>query len=434
MGNELLAADAPPAKRPAISSTTTTTTHTTAADGTATTISSLGQNQLLDIFLRLPNLPSLVRAALTCRPWLGAVRSSRSFRRLFRALHPAPLIGLFIDIDGAAAPSFVPLRRSDPDVTAAVRRGDFLLTSLPVNDDEDTSWCITGCRHGYVLLWNKIVWKNPTVAAVNPMTWAVGIIPVHRDVWAGRSGRRRHFAFLGFHLLSSEENPRSFRVVCVCADKQRVRVAVFSPEARDWAVHPWVHVGGDNSLKSSAGTLVSGSVYWPFHGEGRMIKINTATMDISFVDLPLQIKVEGSNFRAGETKDGQLCIVYASDDFLLRAWTRSLDAHGIEVWVLENIISLSEGIDEITEGCVLDLPVDLKVVQVRSGYVYLSATCMTHPGTLRCWFISVSLETIEHELLVDGCFGGSVCPYSMAWPPCLVGDDGSIGHEVEGSH
>ncbi|KAM3262884.1 hypothetical protein ACQJBY_053178 [Aegilops geniculata] len=285
MGTELLAADAPPAKRPSISSTTTHVI--TAADGTtATTISSLGQDQLLDIFLRLPNLPALVRAALTCRPWLGAVRSSRSFRRLFRALHPAPLIGLFIDIDGAAAPSFVPLRRSNPDVIAAVRRGDFLLTSLPVNDEEDTSWCITDCRRSYVLLWNKIVWKNPTVAAVNPMTWAVDIIPVHRDVWAGRSGRRRHFAFLGFHLLSCEENPRSFRVVCVCADKQRVRLAVFSPETRDWAVHPWVHVGGDNSLKSSAGTLVDGSVYWPFHGEGRMIRINTATMDISFVDLP----------------------------------------------------------------------------------------------------------------------------------------------------
>uniref|UniRef100_M8BB35 F-box domain-containing protein n=1 Tax=Aegilops tauschii TaxID=37682 RepID=M8BB35_AEGTA len=101
MGNELLAADAPPAKRPAISSTTTTTTPTTAADGTATTISSLGQDQLLDIFLTPPTPPARARAALPCRPWLGAVRSSRSFRRLFRALHPAPLIGLFIDIDGA---------------------------------------------------------------------------------------------------------------------------------------------------------------------------------------------------------------------------------------------------------------------------------------------------------------------------------------------
>ncbi|EMS50740.1 hypothetical protein TRIUR3_06145 [Triticum urartu] len=289
MGTELPAADAPPAKRPSISSTTTT--HATAVDGTIITISSLGQDQLLEIFLRLPNLPALVRAALTCRPWLGAVRSSQSFRRLFRALHPAPLlIGLFIDIDGAAVPSFVPLRRSNPDVIAAVRRGDFLLTSLPVNEDEDTSWCITDCRHGYVLLWNKIVWKNPTVAAVNPMTWAVDVIPVPRDVWAGRSGRRRNFAFLGFHLPSADEKPSSFRVVCVCADKQRVRVAVFSPETRDWAVPPWVHVGGDNSLKSSAGTLVGGSVYWPFHGEGRMIKINTATMDISFVDLPSQIK------------------------------------------------------------------------------------------------------------------------------------------------
>ena len=77
----LLLPDAPVAKPPSIPSTATTTTLATAADGT-TTISWLGQDQLLEIFLRLPSLPALVRAKLTCRSWL------RSFRNLFRALHP----------------------------------------------------------------------------------------------------------------------------------------------------------------------------------------------------------------------------------------------------------------------------------------------------------------------------------------------------------
>ncbi|XP_020201728.1 uncharacterized protein [Aegilops tauschii subsp. strangulata] len=411
----------------------TTTTPATATTATAATISSLGEDLFLEIFLRLPNLPDVVRAALTCRSWLGAVRSSPSFRRLFRALHPAPPIGLFLDINGAATPSFAPLRRSDPDVTAALRRGDFFLTSLPVNDDAYTSWGVTDCRDGYVLLWNKMV-KPPVVAAVNPMTWAVDIIPVPCDVWAGRSGRRRNFAFLGFHLLSTDEKPSSFRVVCVCADKQRVRVAVFSPETRDWVVHPWVYIGGDNSLKSSTGTLVGGCVYWPFHGKGRMIRVNATTMDFSIVDLPLQMKVDGSNFRAGETKDGRLCIVYASDDFLLHVWTRSVNADGIEIWVLQNIISLSVKIDRIIGKRALGLQARLTVVQVRCGYVYLSMTCMTPVGTLHCRFFSLSLETTDLELLVEGCFDDRPCPYIMAWPSCLVGDDGSTGHEVEGSH
>ncbi|KAF7051624.1 hypothetical protein CFC21_059846 [Triticum aestivum] len=412
---------------------TTTTPATATTTATATTISSLGQDLFLEIFLRLPNLPDVVRAALTCRSWLGAVRSSPSFRRLFRALHPAPPIGLFLDIHGAATPSFASLRRSDPDVAAALRGGDFFLTFLLVNDDAYTSWGIMDCRDGYVLLWNKLL-KPPIVAAVNPMSWAVDIIPVPRDVWAGRSGRRRNFAFLGFHLLSTAEKPSSFRVVRVCADKQRVRVAFFSPETRDWVIHPWVYIGGDNNLKSSTGTLVGGSVYRPFHGEGCMIRINETTMDFSIVDLPLQIKVGGSNFRAGETKDDRLCIVYASDDFLLHVWIRSVNADGIEIWVLQNIISLSVKIDRIIGERALGLQARLTVVQVRSGYVYLSMTCMTPVGTLHCWFFSLSPETTDLELLVVGCFDDRPCPYIMAWPSCLVGDDGSIEHEVEGSH
>ncbi|XBH97157.1 hypothetical protein VPH35_087434 [Triticum aestivum] len=263
----------PAAKPPSIPSTTALAT---AADGT-TTISSLGQDQLLDIFLRLPNLPDLVRAALTCRPWLCAVRSSPSFRRLFRALHPAPLLGIFLKVDDDTAPSFAPLRRSDPVVTAALRRGDFFLTSLPLDD----AWTVTDCRDGYVLLWNTL-WA---VAVVNPMTWAVDVISFPDDV---ADGSLSDFGFLGFHLLTSDENPRSFRVVCLCADVSRVRAAVFSSDTRGWAVHPWVEIGGENSLKYGAGTMVDGSVYWPFYAEGRIIKINTA----SSVDLPSHTTID----------------------------------------------------------------------------------------------------------------------------------------------
>jgi len=77
---------------------------------TATTIHDLGYDLLLDIFLHLPSLPSLVRAAFTCRGFLTAIRSSPSFRRRFRALHPPPLLGFFFDPEGADSPSFEPLR------------------------------------------------------------------------------------------------------------------------------------------------------------------------------------------------------------------------------------------------------------------------------------------------------------------------------------
>ncbi|XP_048554940.1 uncharacterized protein LOC125535915 [Triticum urartu] len=122
MSNELLLLplDAPVAKPPSIPSTATTTTLATAADGT-TTISSLGQDQLLEIFLLLPSLPALVRATLTCRLWLGAVCS---FRNLFRALHPAPLIGIFLDVDKGNVRLFAPFSHSDPGVNKDITLAD----------------------------------------------------------------------------------------------------------------------------------------------------------------------------------------------------------------------------------------------------------------------------------------------------------------------
>uniref|UniRef100_A0A8R7QIX8 F-box protein AT5G49610-like beta-propeller domain-containing protein n=1 Tax=Triticum urartu TaxID=4572 RepID=A0A8R7QIX8_TRIUA len=199
-----------------------------------------------------------------------------------------------------------------------------------------------------------------------------------------------------------------------------------------WAIHPWVEIGGDNNLKYNAGMLVHGSIYWPFHGEHRMIRINTATMEVTNVDLPLQVDVLRCNYKAGETKDGHLCIVYAShDDFLLHVWIRGVDGDGIGIWVPQNILSLSEEIGRVTQGWLGHL----RVVQVRSGYVYLSMKCITPVGILRCWFLSLSLETIKIESLIHGTFGDCAYPYVMAWPPCLIGCDGSsTGHEVEASH
>jgi hypothetical protein len=267
---------------------------------------------------------------------------------------------------------------------------------------------------------------KPSVAAVNPMTWAIDVLPPLPGKIS--AGSRRDFGVLGFHLLCSEESPWSFRVACLCSDRDRARVAVFSSETWKWVVRPWVHVGGDCSLKYMAGKLVGGSIFWPYQGEARMIRIDTATMDISIVDLPPLVEVAGHNFAIGETRNGELCIVYESD-FFLYVWTRR-SVGGSEVWVLPTRICLGAELDRLTHASVLEVQLDLKIVKVKSGLVHLSSTCITHAGTLHGWLFSLPLETIELELLLEGSFDGSDAHlYNMAWPPSLVGDDESIGHE-----
>uniref|UniRef100_A0ACD5XGI3 Uncharacterized protein n=1 Tax=Avena sativa TaxID=4498 RepID=A0ACD5XGI3_AVESA len=400
--------------------TTCTSTYPASA---ATTIFSLTEDDLREIFLRLPDLPSLVRAALTCRPWLHAVRSCRPFRRLFRALHPGPLMGLFLKTGDAVSPSFLPLPRSDPIVTVAVSRGDFFLTSLPPSPK---GWILADCRHGYVLLWNGMQ-DSPSVAALNPMTWAVSVLPPVPGEMA--AGGRRDVYVLGFNLLSSEESPWTFRVTCVCSDRRRVRAAVFSWETSEWAIGPWVPVGGRCRFKFMPGTLVGGSVFWPYHLEASMIRIDTATMDVFFMDLPPGVRKVLYNIGVGETRNGELCIVHASD-FVLHVWVRRPSVDGAEIWTPQATHSLGAELDRITHASVPDVRFRLQIMRVRSGLVHLSTTCMTRVGTLHCWFFSFSLETMELELLLDANSDGVAHLYNMAWPPSLVGDDDEgIGQE-----
>ncbi|CAN6198433.1 unnamed protein product [Urochloa humidicola] len=389
----------------------------------ATTITALGGDLLCEIFVRLPSLPSLVRTAAACRAFLAAVRSSPSFRRRFRALHPPPLLGIFFDSDGTEMPTFTPIRRrSDPDLAAAVRGADVFLTRVPDQDDAFPGWQLAECRGGYLLLLN---WRSEQIAAYNPLTRTLDVIPMPPDEIS--DGCRGNFDYTDFFLILSEEAPSSFRVVSLCHDESRLRAAVFLSTTREWQILPWTEdVPAEPSGKKHflrGGTQASGLLCWSHASEAYKVVLDTVTMEFSFIDLPEHLKGKGYLYMVGETKDGKLCIVSAVE-FRLYVWLRREDADGVQKWMLDGVIPLEGEVLWATESSRADYGViKLKVWAILDGVVYLLTFETFRDYTQPSWFLSFCLVTKKLEKIFRKRNDSHVHPYIMAWPPSLVGNN-----------
>ncbi|XP_071678121.1 uncharacterized protein [Lolium perenne] len=319
-----------------------------------TTITGLDQDTLREIFVRLPSLPTLVRAAFTCRTFLDAVRSSPAFRRRFRDLHCSPVLGHFIGNEEVTLiPNFLPLRRrSDPDLGAVLRGADFFLTRLPVSDQEDAvpdpdpeedddafpGWSIHDCRDGFLVLGN---WSAEQMAVYNPLTRTMDLFPLPPR--EDSDSDPDDGLYFDFHILPSEQDHRSFRLVCVRHGETGARPLVLSSSdtSSKWQDFPWAHIDG---LWPQNGTMVNGCIYWTIGMPDDARVLNTATMQFSRIHLPP--RRVNTTWKAGETKDGRLCM--ASVPFEVQAqrpldvWFWRADGDGVERWMLDKSLPMQE--------------------------------------------------------------------------------------------
>ncbi|KAK3123695.1 hypothetical protein QOZ80_8AG0634690 [Eleusine coracana subsp. coracana] len=389
-----------------------------------TTILALTDDLLRDIFLRLPSLPSLVRAALACRPFLAAVRSSPAFRRRFRELHPPPLLGFF-GSDIIRISCFTPVRRrSDPDLAAAVRGVDVFLTRVPSLDDAFPGWRIQDCSSGRLLLQNLIT-EPEQLAVYDPLTGALDLVRTPPEKIS--HGRRGKFIDMEYLLLppgGEAPSASSFRVVYFCHDKSRGRVAVFSVSTKEWQILPWSEPMPGQPASGKywllKGTHVNGLMCWSHTKHPYIVVLDTSTWQFSCIDLPEFLIGQGHLYSVGGTKDGKLCIV-AALEFTLLVWFRKVDAaRGIETkWMLHNIFPLDEVVLQATEGSRED-HVSLKVLGILDGTVYLSTFETFRDENLSCWYLSFSMESSKLEKIFYTNTSGWLHPYTMAWPSSLV--------------
>ncbi|XP_047072906.1 uncharacterized protein LOC124682219 [Lolium rigidum] len=389
---------------------------------TPTTITCVGDDLLREIFLRLPALPSLVRAAFACSDFRRAVRSSPAFRHSFRALHAPPVLGFFLDPNFEVAPAFpCPWRSGDPELDQA----DVIDVCFPHS---------IRSRQGYFILDNV---SGSTSAYYNPLMQAL-----YLDI---------HYISLHFYTLSSEDGQAPPRVVCVIQVLGGwARAAVFSSDTKEWQFFP------ENMLTiidaDMAGRVMRGLIWWPNCCLEKTVVLNTATFQFSLIDVPSpSIREEESSYKLGETKDGKPCLVDVEGDKLVSYFLTADDDSVIKRWMLYKEFPLVPIVKNLT-GFSKDEElrhVWPKVVTVIDGFVYLSIFYYKDTQSSEL-YLSLCLKTSEICKLFKGayCYNLQSHPYVMAWPPSLlqskeeseteftedsVADDGHVGTEKASS-
>ncbi|KAM0928445.1 hypothetical protein ACQ4PT_002487 [Festuca glaucescens] len=243
-----------------------------------TTITALGDDLLREIFLRLPDLPSFVRAAFACRAFRGAVRSSPAFRRSFRALHAPPLLALFLEPNMEAVPVFPSCsRRSDPGLLAA----DFFGIRLSRHGDphatgwEIQSWNPSG--DGYLVL--GVTGSTARDASYSPLTQGLDL-SIYQPY--------THFEF---HTLSSEDGQGPYRVVCVRDERRSAEstAIVFSSDTMEWQISRKATLRLREPGRVSTTMVVRGLICWRDWTDDQSVLFDTATCQFSMIDLPMPL-------------------------------------------------------------------------------------------------------------------------------------------------
>jgi len=263
------------------------------------------------------------------------------------------------------------------------------------------------------------------MAVYNPLSRALDLFPTPPDELS--DGCRGECVYVDPFLLSSDGIPGSFRVVTVCHDKRRLRAAVFSSGSRAWQILPWSKPAPAQPSGKKYwllwGRQVNGNLYWSHAKQACQVVLDTATLQFSFIDLPEQLKGKGHLYMTGEAKDGRPCIVSAAD-FTLSIWFRRADADGVEMWMLDSVIPLKEEVLQATNGSLND-HVDLKVLAILDGIVYLSTFETFIDATTPCWYLFFCLETRKLEKIFYKRNDGHEHPYIMVWPTFIVSNNGS---------
>uniref|UniRef100_A0A3B5Z5Q9 F-box domain-containing protein n=1 Tax=Triticum aestivum TaxID=4565 RepID=A0A3B5Z5Q9_WHEAT len=370
-----------------------------------TTLDSLKDKNIEDILLRLPSPASLGRAALASRRWRG-IASSPPFLRRFRELHPwSPVLGLFVthaDLD--QLPVFHPAAavRSDRDLAAAARGGDFLLTHL----EHDPAWRLRDFRNGRLLLC-----RGDSVSVYNPVSISHRHVAVPRPP-NGALPEPEYISDclldLGGHGDGEGGAPCCFRVVTVQQERdgQRMRAMEYNSCTSGWRVHPWVDVDGIDigvdvpakRMRRPMHAAAAGLIFWRYDLNSSLL-LDTSTMVFSIVLLPVP---RPRVYAIADTDAGACCFLNIVGATMLQVWVLKKKGGGNgRAWELEKQSQIGE-LASLNRSC------DVHMVAAGLAIVYCVSSKYSH--------IVIDLKDLS---LKDKfrCHRCMAFPFQMPWPP-----------------
>ncbi|XP_040250629.1 uncharacterized protein [Aegilops tauschii subsp. strangulata] len=380
-------------------------------DSEPTSLVSLGDDMLAEILSRLPSLPSLASAALSC-PRLCGVASSPAVLNPF--LSRAPLLGYFVSVADGAVPTFHrALLRRDRHLAAVVRRGDFHLTDLEYDGR------LMDCRHGLLLLSS-----HSQLVVFDPVSRSRLRIPIPDN----------HISRDSLHcfLPACGGGQTPFSVLSLEKKGGRVRARVYSSRTGEWCSHSWAPKGINGPRESKLGWPMhaGGRIYWRSITGDQLTALDVGAMEFSHVELPHNLHYEPWSYAVGETEDGTTCLVAMSRKLVLQVWFRMEEDKS---WELQLEVDASkwyllrggvQKVCDVTAGVVL-----LSMGTKNGGLHYYGFRLKNalRPGewarTMALFMgtenggLNVRECTTRPELEADFfTFDARVHPYFMAWP------------------
>ncbi|KAF8669231.1 hypothetical protein HU200_051563 [Digitaria exilis] len=292
----------------------------------------LSDDLLAEIFLRLPALADVGRAATACSAFRRVV-ADRAFLRRLRSVHPSPLLGLllFSSIHPAEPP-----HSNAPFARALQRAADLSFSFVP----SAGHWMPVDARDGRVLLEHEVMCGY--LAVCDPLSRRYRFLPqIPGRPAAQRRGRLEPFLL----PASGEEAETSFRVVYVVHCKPGQLVAfVFSSAMGQWR-NLTVDASVQPSCEFSRSSYACGCFYWKVTGTDNFLVLDPRSMVFSSICIP---SIHGYDqhdsviVEAGEDSIGMFTLhnSFISAASYLVYTVREMDHEGNSMWQFKRRVRL----------------------------------------------------------------------------------------------